>query len=141
MTHVPISTSAHRLLPSPAVLGDPHFLLTIDLLMVVHATSPPGCLQRKNADEVEFWHSPDKDGWLHSQGEVIKTWRKRWFVLKDGYLFRFLDDKVTPTSKPRGIIDLEKVRNFSLSSWCCKLGFAKSDMLAFLPQVGEDSRM
>eukprot|EP00892_Ulva_mutabilis_P005323 jgi/Ulvmu1/3162/UM015_0202.1 len=64
--------------------------------------------QLKNADEVEFWRSPDKQGWLHSQGEVIKTWRKRWFVLKDGFLFRFLDDNVTPSSKPRGIVDLSK---------------------------------
>lgn len=67
-------------------------------------------MQLKNADEVEFWRSPEKQGWLHSQGEVIKTWRKRWFVLKDGFLFRFLDDKVTPSSKPRGIVDLSKVR-------------------------------
>lgn len=66
-------------------------------------------MQLKNADEVEFWRSPEKQGWLHSQGEVIKTWRKRWFVLKDGFLFRFLDDKVTPSSKPRGIVDLSKV--------------------------------
>lgn len=66
-------------------------------------------LQLKNADEVEFWHNPDKEGWLQSQGEVIKTWRRRWFVLKDGFLFRFLDQKVTHASKPRGIVDLSKV--------------------------------
>jgi hypothetical protein len=66
-------------------------------------------LQLKNADEVEFWHSPDKEGWLLSQGEVIKTWRRRWFVLKDGFIFRFLENKVTHASKPRGIVDLSKV--------------------------------
>jgi hypothetical protein len=66
-------------------------------------------IQLKNADEVQYWISPEKAGWLHSQGEVIKTWRKRWFVLKDGFLFRFLDDKVTESSKPRGIVDLSKV--------------------------------
>ena len=65
-------------------------------------------VQLKNADEVEFWHKPEKEGWLQSQGEVIKTWRKRWFVLKDGFLFRFLDHKVSASSKPRGIIDLSK---------------------------------
>jgi len=55
---------------------------------------------------VEYWKQPDYDGWMQSQGEHIKTWRKRWFVLKDGYLFRFLNDKVLPQSKPRGIINL-----------------------------------
>lgn len=46
------------------------------------------CLQLPSADDVEYWRSPDKAGWLQSQGEVMKTWRKRWFVLKQGYLFR-----------------------------------------------------
>lgn len=55
---------------------------------------------------VEYWKQPDYDGWMQSQGEHIKTWRKRWFVLKDGYLFRFLNDKVAPQSKPRGVINL-----------------------------------
>lgn len=34
------------------------------------------------ADQVEFWKAPEKAGWMHSQGEHIRTWRKRWFVLK-----------------------------------------------------------
>ena len=55
---------------------------------------------------VEYWKQPDYDGWMQSQGEHIKTWRKRWWVLKDGYLFRFLNDKVLPQSKPRGVINL-----------------------------------
>mgnify|MGYP001810557620 CR=1 FL=1 len=38
--------------------------------------------QLLTADQVEFWHHPEKAGWMHSQGEHIKTWRKRWFVLK-----------------------------------------------------------
>lgn len=46
------------------------------------------------ADQVEFWRSPEKSGWMHSQGEVIKTWRRRWFVLKQGFLFRFADQNV-----------------------------------------------
>jgi hypothetical protein len=55
---------------------------------------------------VEYWKNPDYDGWMQSQGDHIKTWRKRWFVLKDGYLFRFLNDKVLPQTKPRGILNL-----------------------------------
>lgn len=61
------------------------------------------------ADQVEFWKSPEKDGWMYSQGEHIKTWRKRWFVLKQGFLFRFASPEVGPTSKPRGIVDLSQV--------------------------------
>ncbi|PSC70595.1 pleckstrin homology domain-containing 1-like [Micractinium conductrix] len=61
------------------------------------------------ADQVEFWHHPEKAGWMHSQGEHIKTWRKRWFVLKQGFLFRFATNDVTSSSKPRGIVDLSTV--------------------------------
>jgi hypothetical protein len=40
---------------------------------------------------VEFWHEPERAGWLMKQGDVVKTWRKRWFVLKGGKLFWFAD--------------------------------------------------
>ena len=35
-------------------------------------------------------------------------WRKRWFVLKDGFLFRFTDPSsaASPQTKPRGILSL-----------------------------------
>ncbi|KAI7842789.1 hypothetical protein COHA_003535 [Chlorella ohadii] len=65
------------------------------------------------ADQVEFWRAPEKAGWMQSQGEHIKTWRRRWFVLKQGFLFRFADDKVGPSSKPRGIVDLSTVTDVS----------------------------
>ncbi|MEW5315269.1 MAG: hypothetical protein WDW38_006711 [Sanguina aurantia] len=63
------------------------------------------------ADEVEYWRSPDKAGWLQSQGEVLKSWRKRWFVLKQGHLFRFKDATVSESVKPRGVVDLSKVQD------------------------------
>lgn len=66
-------------------------------------------VQLPAAEDVEFWSSPEKTGWLQSQGEHIKTWRRRWFVLKQGYLFRFSGPEVNVTSKPRGIVDLSKV--------------------------------
>ena len=55
---------------------------------------------------VEFWRDPILTGWLLKQGDVVSTWRRRWFVLKEGKLFWFLDDKVTSQSKTRGVIDL-----------------------------------
>ncbi|EFJ42554.1 hypothetical protein VOLCADRAFT_119370 [Volvox carteri f. nagariensis] len=67
--------------------------------------------QLPSADEVEYWRSPDKAGWLQSQGDHLKNWRNRWFVLKQGYLFRFYNDKVTEATKPRGVVDLSKVQD------------------------------
>ncbi|ESQ40482.1 hypothetical protein EUTSA_v10015014mg [Eutrema salsugineum] len=37
-------------------------------------------------------------------GEYIKTWRRRWFVLKQGKLFWFKDSDVTRVSRPRGVV-------------------------------------
>ncbi|CAO1942336.1 unnamed protein product [Urochloa humidicola] len=53
---------------------------------------------------VEFWRYPERTGWLNKQGEYIKTWRRRWFVLKQGRLFWFKDSTVTRASVPRGVI-------------------------------------
>ncbi len=52
-------------------------------------------LQLPNADSIEYWRGAEKQGWLQSQAEVMKVWRKRWFVLKQGYLFRFLGSDVS----------------------------------------------
>ena len=71
------------------------------------------------AEDVEFWHSPEKQGWLQSQGDHIKTWRRRWHVLKQGYLFRFAsesDASAGPNSRPRGVVDLSKITDVSGSS-------------------------
>ncbi|KAF3791313.1 Pleckstrin-like proteiny domain-containing protein 1 [Nymphaea thermarum] len=53
---------------------------------------------------VDFWTSPERAGWLMKQGEHIKTWRRRWFVLKRGKLFWFKESQVTRASRPRGVI-------------------------------------
>ena len=53
---------------------------------------------------VEFWLSPERSGWLNKQGEYIKTWRRRWFVLKQGKLFWFKESTITRASVPRGVI-------------------------------------
>ncbi|KAG5109701.1 hypothetical protein JHK82_038924 [Glycine max] len=55
-------------------------------------------------DGVEFWSNPERTGWLTKQGEYIKTWRRRWFVLKQGKLFWFKDSAVTRASRPRGVV-------------------------------------
>ncbi|KAL2928615.1 Pleckstrin homology domain-containing protein 1 [Bienertia sinuspersici] len=55
-------------------------------------------------DQTEFWTEPERAGWLTKQGEYIKTWRRRWFILKQGKLFWFKESTVNRSSKPRGII-------------------------------------
>lgn len=55
-------------------------------------------------NDVEFWSEPERAGWLTKQGEYIKTWRRRWFVLKQGKLFWFKDSTITRASRPRGVI-------------------------------------
>ncbi|XP_057482809.1 pleckstrin homology domain-containing protein 1-like [Actinidia eriantha] len=55
-------------------------------------------------DGVEYWSSPERAGWLTKQGDYIKTWRRRWFVLKQGKLLWFKAPSVTRTSEPRGVI-------------------------------------
>lgn len=47
---------------------------------------------------------PDKDGFLTKQGGSIKTWRRRWFVLKDKKLVYF---KTKTDVEATGIIELE----------------------------------
>ncbi|CAM0883632.1 unnamed protein product [Alopecurus aequalis] len=60
--------------------------------------------QTDATDGVDFWRAPERGGWLDKQGEYIKTWRRRWFVLKQGKLFWFKDSTVTRASVPRGVI-------------------------------------
>jgi len=62
--------------------------------------------QTHDTGGVEFWREPDRAGWLYKQGDVLSSWRRRWFVLKDCRLFWFMDDNVTSESKTRGVIDL-----------------------------------
>ncbi|CAI5988482.1 unnamed protein product [Closterium sp. NIES-64] len=60
----------------------------------------------EESKSIEFWKDPERSGWLTKQGEYIKTWRRRWFVLKEGHMFWFKDDKVSKDSQPRGVINV-----------------------------------
>lgn len=54
---------------------------------------------------VESLTDPAKDGFLTKRGGSIKTWKKRWFVLKDGKLYYF---KGKSDATPQGTIVLEQ---------------------------------
>jgi len=60
--------------------------------------------------DVEFWTAPEREGWLMKQGEHIKTWRRRWFVLKQGRIFWFKEHRLTSRSSSRGIVRLSAVQ-------------------------------
>ncbi|OIW09547.1 hypothetical protein TanjilG_30866 [Lupinus angustifolius] len=55
---------------------------------------------------IQFWSNPERTGWLTKQGDYIKTWRRRYFVLKQGKLFWFKDPTTaaSPSGVPRGVI-------------------------------------
>ena len=57
-----------------------------------------------NEEPSDSWANPERTGWLMKQGEYLKTWRRRWFVLKRGKLFWFKNSYISSASKPRGII-------------------------------------
>uniref|UniRef100_F6S301 Cytohesin 4 n=1 Tax=Xenopus tropicalis TaxID=8364 RepID=F6S301_XENTR len=52
------------------------------------------------------FHKPQREGWLLKTGGRVKTWKKRWFILKDNclYYFECITDK-----EPLGIIPLENL--------------------------------
>ncbi|CAH1430669.1 unnamed protein product [Lactuca virosa] len=78
-----------------------HDLLMASLWRAVMGDSPPNV---DDYDGVEYWANPERTGWLTKQGEYIKTWRRRWFVLKQGKLFWFKEGIVTRGSRPRGVV-------------------------------------
>jgi len=63
------------------------------------------------------WHdSPTHSGWLMKKGEHLSTWRRRWFVLKDGKLGWFKGPDVKRGVKPRGTLDVSEVQSACTST-------------------------
>ena len=63
-------------------------------------------------DLMHTFFNPDREGWLWKQGGRYKSWKRRWFILKDKCLYYF---EYTTDKEPRGIIPLEglQVRDVS----------------------------
>merc|ERR1712137_1480691 len=66
---------------------------------------PSRNMATKQKVSVSALGSPDKDGFLTKQGGSIKTWKKRWFVLKADTLYYF---KTQKDPEQTGEIKLEK---------------------------------
>eukprot|EP01119_Soliformovum_irregulare_P012251 TRINITY_DN3170_c0_g1_i5.p1 TRINITY_DN3170_c0_g1~~TRINITY_DN3170_c0_g1_i5.p1 ORF type:complete len:692 (-),score=166.49 TRINITY_DN3170_c0_g1_i5:1379-3454(-) len=57
----------------------------------------------KNNPDVRSMENPQRAGWLVKEGHLVKNWKKRWFVLKDGFLFYF---RTPEDMEPMGIVPL-----------------------------------
>ncbi|XP_018407799.1 PREDICTED: cytohesin-4-like isoform X1 [Nanorana parkeri] len=61
----------------------------------------------ENAWELTLaFQKPQREGWLLKMGGRVKTWKKRWFILKDNCLYYF---EYTTDKDPLGIIPLENL--------------------------------
>ncbi|XP_063282579.1 cytohesin-4 [Pelobates fuscus] len=66
----------------------------------------------KMPEEEDAWetthafYKPQREGWLLKLGGRVKTWKKRWFILKDNCLYYF---ECTTDKEPLGIIPLENL--------------------------------
>lgn len=69
---------------------------------------PDASIPVDGSPRIEFWVAPERAGWLMKQGAHIKTWRRRWFVLKAGKIFWFKSEQLDPSCEPRGAIDVSK---------------------------------
>lgn len=47
-----------------------------------------------------------KQGWLNKKGQLYKNWRKRYFLLVDGFLMYFVDEN--DMFHPQGLIYLQE---------------------------------
>ena len=65
---------------------------------------------------VRYWENPEHGGWLFKQGEHFRTWRRRWFVLKDGHLAWFKKNIVNDKSCVRGVIPLSTIESVSIAT-------------------------
>ena len=79
------------------------------------SSAVPGAIS-SSVQSIRFWESPEYSGWLTKQGEMLRTWRKRWFVLKEGYLVWFKTNVVNDRSVSRGTIPLDAIESVSAAS-------------------------
>lgn len=69
-------------------------------------------IEDKQAEPPEFWELPDRPpntepirtGYLVKRGEVVKNWKKRWFVVRHDYVVEYYEsqEKWKAGAKPKG---------------------------------------
>ena len=53
----------------------------------------------EHPDDVKYWVYPEHRGWLLSQAKFLKDWRRRFYVLKQGFLFKLPSDDLSPENR------------------------------------------
>lgn len=64
-----------------------------------------------------------KEGYLTKQGEIIQSWKRRFFILRAKKLYYFKNEKKAKSgAKPIGIIDLNlyKTKKITKTDYCDK---------------------
>eukprot|EP01102_Stenamoeba_stenopodia_P014119 TRINITY_DN465_c0_g1_i1.p1 TRINITY_DN465_c0_g1~~TRINITY_DN465_c0_g1_i1.p1 ORF type:complete len:231 (+),score=50.13 TRINITY_DN465_c0_g1_i1:51-743(+) len=52
-----------------------------------------------------YFGEPDKDGYLTKQGGLVKSWKKRWFILKNNFLYYFKSPNHLSNTKGAVLLD------------------------------------
>lgn len=87
-----------------------------DWMNLKATTVGSGATATSSAAGIRFWETPEYSGWLTKQGEMLRTWRKRWFVLKQGHLVWFKTNVVNERAVTRGEIPIESIDSVSVAS-------------------------
>lgn len=81
-------------------------------------SSMPSLLMRVSGESPKKLESLEKTGHLAKLGGKLKTWRKRWFVLKNGAL-TYWKSQNDVNRKPQGLIVLDEVCRYILKRLIC----------------------
>lgn len=67
----------------------------------------PGSTAMNSPEYSPLLGTPDKQGYLTKQGGLVRSWKKRWFILKNNYLYYFKSPNHLGDTK--GAVSLEEV--------------------------------
>lgn len=96
----------------------------------------PSLLMRVSGESPKRQESLEKTGHLAKLGGKLKTWRKRWFVLKNGVL-TYWKSQNDVNRKPQGQIILDEVCRYVFVRKIYKLLFSNINKfnICFLPRT------
>ncbi|XP_035206715.1 uncharacterized protein CG43867-like isoform X2 [Stegodyphus dumicola] len=111
--------AAHREMSNESVLSDdyavPPDAVSVDAVSIISTDNRPSltntptfCYKTLSSDDARKKEPLEKSGYLTKLGGKFKTWRRRWFVLKNGAL-SYYKSQADVNRKPQGQIVLDNV--------------------------------